>query len=74
MGRRKREAFPSSHHPPRPLYFSIIAYYFHRDTQREPLQRREIHYFFGVRRTRKNANKGEGKGQPRDRGEREIEI
>ena len=41
--RRAREArfFPSSHRPPRASYF-FDYYYFYRDTQREPLQRREV--------------------------------
>ena len=44
--RRAREArfFPSSHRPPRAFYFfrlHCIAT-FNRDTQREPLQRREV--------------------------------
>ena len=44
------------------------------DTQREPLRSTEIYYFFVSDEPEKNTNKGEGKGEPRDRGKREIEI
>ena len=42
--RRAREVrfFPSSHRPPRAFYFFSIIATFNRDTQREPLQRREV--------------------------------
>ena len=46
MGRRKREErlppFPFSHRPPRASFFFFFDYWnFYRDTQREPLRRRE---------------------------------
>ena len=45
MGRGKREErlplFPSSHRSPRAFYFFDYCSVFFRDTQREPLRRRE---------------------------------
>ena len=42
-GEEGTEAFPSSHHPPRAFRFFFFDYcYFYRDTQREPLWRREV--------------------------------
>ena len=38
-GEREEASFPSSHHPPRVCYFSIIAVFW--DTELEPLSRRE---------------------------------
>ena len=42
-GRENRgfSPFPSSHRPPRAFHFSFDYCYFYRDTQREPLWRRE---------------------------------
>ena len=64
--------FSRSPSPPEVLRDLRISSYW--DTQREPLRSTEIYYFFVSDEPEKNTNKGEGNGEPRDRGKREIEI
>ena len=64
--------FSRSPSPPEVLRDLRISSYW--DTQREPLRSTGIYSFFVSDEPEKNTNKGEGNGEPRDRGKREIEI